>query len=111
MLRVGKYDHKITFVNFGQVSNGSGGYIPEYTDLLTTKADIIQLKQSSQLEQVQLGLPTAYRVRVQKRKGFDPVVGMLVKWNDVLFAIKNTPTVENTRVGQEWIFDIVNDGT
>lgn len=106
MIRTGKYDQRISFVEFGQVSNGSGGYIPAETVLLSTNARIEQLKQSRNIEQVQMGLPSTYRVGVMVRKGFEPKVGMTVKWRDERYQIITSPVVANVRMMREWVFDI-----
>lgn len=106
MIRTGKYDQKITFVKYGTVSNGSGGYTPTETEILTTNARIDQLKQSRNIEQVQMSLPSTYRVGVMVRKGFEPVVGMVVKWRGDKYQIITSPVVANVRMMREWLFDI-----
>lgn len=107
MLRLGGYDQKISFISYQDVPNGSGGYIPTSTIELSTWARITQLKQSRNIEQVQLGLPATYRVGVQKRKGFEPTISMVLQWKGNDYQIVNTPTVEEVRMGQEWVFDVI----
>jgi len=109
MLRVGKYDQKITFIRFQRVSNGSGGTVVTPVDVLATWARIDQLKQSRNIEQVQMGLPSTYRVGVQVRSGFEPSIAMVVRWRGEDYAIKTSPVVDNVRTGKEWVFDISKD--
>lgn len=105
-MKFGDYDQKIKFVKFGEVSDGAGGYDPVEQVLLTTNARIKQLKQSGDLEKVQMGLPTAYRVGVMFREGFSVEVGMLAEWKGVRYKVLNAPTVINVRVHKELVFDI-----
>lgn len=106
MLRAGKYDQKIKFISFGQVSNGSGGWIPTEGEVLSTWARIEQLKQSRNIEQVQMGLPSTFIVGVRKREGFEPTIAMVVEWKGEKYQIITSPVVENVRTGQEWVFNI-----
>lgn len=109
-MKFGAYDQKIEFVKFDSVSDGAGGYDPVEVSLLSTLAQVKQLKQSGQLEQVHMGLPTAFRVRVIARSGFEIKVGMLVKWRNVIYQVLTAPTVESVRLVKEWIFDIGERG-
>lgn len=110
-MRLGRYDQRIEFFMEGQQSDGAGGYYPVEEIVLTTWSAIEQLPQSRNIEQVQLGLPSTYRVRVQFRKGFEPDVSMLVKWRDKAYTIVTSPVVRNVRMQQEWVFDIsIRDG-
>ncbi|GHE34881.1 head-tail adaptor protein [Sphingobacterium griseoflavum] len=112
MLRAGKYDQKIVFLTFGSISNGAGGYIPdtEGAEVLSTFARVMQIRQSWNIEQVQKGLPTTYRVGVQIRSGFEPAVNMVVRWKGQDYQMITSPTVEDVRMGQEWVFDITKNG-
>lgn len=100
------YDQKIDFITEGETSDGYGGVTPSDTVELSTWAAIEQLKQSRSIEQVQMKLPSTYRVKVQVREGFYPTVNMRVKWNGQKFNILTSPVVENVRLKKEWIFDI-----
>lgn len=105
-MRLGSYDQRIEFFKEGQQSDGAGGYYPVEEIVLKTWSAIEQLPQSRNIEQVQMGLPSTYRVKVQVRKGFNPDVSMLVKWRGQAYTIITSPVVKNVRVQQEWIFDI-----
>lgn len=105
-MKLGAYDQRIQFISFGQVSDGAGGYTPVEEVLLTTLARFDQLKQSGSLEKVLMGLPTAYRLGIMVRSGFEIKVGMLVKWKDVVYKVLNAPTVVSVRYQKEWVFDI-----
>lgn len=106
MLRAGRYDQKISFVKFGTQPNGSGGYTPAEDVVKSTWSRIEQLNQSRNIEQVQMGLPSTYRVGVQIRKGFEPSIDMVVRWKGKDFQIITSPVVSDVRMGQEWVFDI-----
>lgn len=106
MLRAGRYDQKITFIEFTPVSNGSGGTIVTPVEVLTTFASVEQLKQSRNIEQVQLGLPSTLLVGVQVRKGFKPTVAMVVRWRGVDHQIITSPYESNVRTALQWTFNI-----
>ncbi|QBQ41078.1 head-tail adaptor protein [Sphingobacterium psychroaquaticum] len=109
-MKLGAYDQKIEFIKFGNTPDGAGGYDPVEESLLTTFAQIKQLKQSGDLEKVYMGLPTAYRVKVIARSGFSIVVGMLIRWRGVVYQILSAPDVDSVRLQKEWIFDIGQQG-
>lgn len=112
MLKTGRYDQKIKFKEYGIVSDGAGGYIPAEnpTIVLSTFARINQIKQSWNIEQLQKGLPSTWRVGVMVRKGFDPNIGMVVEWKGEDYQIITSPVIESIRMGQEWTFDITRNG-
>lgn len=106
-MRYGKYDQKIQFISYTQVSDGAGGYDSTEKVDLTTFARIEQLKVRADIEQSQMQLPAVYRVRVMVRKGFLPMVNSNVKWRGDIYQISTTPQVEDVRLQKEWVFDIV----
>lgn len=103
---IGKYDQKIKFYTEGVVSDGGGGYVPSKQLELETWARIEQLNISKDIDQAQMSLPSVFRVAVQVRKGFQPLVSHIIEWRDKRFAIINAPQVEDVRLQKEWIFDI-----
>lgn len=105
-MKLGSFDQKIQFVSEGKVSDGKGGYIPQEIVELSTYAAIEQLKQSRSLEQVQMKLPSAYRVSIHARESFTPTVGKKVKWRGEYFNIITAPVEENTRYRKLLTFDI-----
>lgn len=106
MINFGKYDQKVSFVTMGQVSDGYGGFTPTATTALTTFASVSQLKGSNDLEAAQIGLPKTYRIGVQHRTGFEPLVTMQITYRGVAHVIKSVEeSVErNTR---EWVITAV----
>jgi SPP1 family predicted phage head-tail adaptor len=105
-MKLGKFDQKIQFVRDGKVSDGAGGYIPGEILILETFAAIEQLAQSRQIEQVQLQLPSTWRVSIHARKDFTPEVGMRVKWSGEKYNIITSPFVEGVRYKKSQTFDI-----
>lgn len=105
-MKLGGYNQKIQFIHEGQVPDGYGGCMPSDVVDLETFARIEQLPQSRSIEQVQMKLPSTYRVGVQARSGFYPSVNNMVKWRGEKYSIITSPVVENVRLNQEWIFDI-----
>ena len=99
-MKLGKYDQKVQFGNEGMVSDGAGGYVPGDVVILETFARIEQLKQSWNIEQVQMKLPSTYRVGVQVRKGFEPNITMWLKWRGEKYNIITSPVVEDVRKRQ-----------
>lgn len=109
-MQIGKYDERIEFVSYGTEPDGAGGTIPVRNVLMSSFASIEQLKQSKSLEQVQMGLPSAFRVRMMVRKDFEITTGKLVEWKGSPYHVLTSPQVESTRYQQEWIFDIGRQG-
>lgn len=105
-MQSGKYDQRIEFVRYGEEPDGSGGTIPVTEVLLSSWASVEQLKQSKDIEQVQMSLDSAFRVRMMVRKDFEVTVGKLVEWEGKPYSVITSPQVESTRLKQEWIFDI-----
>src|SRR5690606_13972561 len=110
-MQLGKYDQRIEFVKYGQQPDGAGGSIPIREVILSSWASVEQLKQRKDLEAVSMGLKSAFRVRMMVRKGFKPSVGTNVEWRGDTYAVTTDPQVENVRMQQEWVFDIMkSDG-
>ena len=105
-MKLGKFDQKIQFVKEGQVSDGAGGYTPGDIPVLETYAAIEQLPQSRSIEQVQLQLPSTWRVSIHARKNFIPTVAMRVLWRGDRYNIITSPVVEGARYQKTQTFDI-----
>lgn len=103
MINFGKYDQKVSFVTYGQVSDGYGGYVPSETTVISTFASVRQLKGYSDIEQAQLTLPNTYVVYIQQRSSFSPTTSMKIKYRGNVLAINS---VEQTteRGALEWKF-------
>jgi head-tail adaptor len=72
MINFGKYDQKVTFINFQSVSDGAGGTTLTPLISLITFASIKQTKGTDGLESGQMVLPNTYEVRIQFRTSFIP---------------------------------------
>ena len=105
-MKIGRYDQKVKFISEGSITDEYGGVLPTEIVELETWARIEQLPQSRSLEQVQLKLPTVYRIAIQIRKGFNPTVNLRVIWRGETYNIITSPVVEDIRTSKEWIFDI-----
>jgi len=105
-MKLGKFDQKIQVVTEGQVSDGKGGYIPNDVVKLDTYAAIEQLKQSRSIEQVQMKLPSTFRVTIHYRNGYHPTVSDILKWAGERYNIITSPVVESVRYGKQLTFDV-----
>lgn len=72
MINFGKYDQKVAFVSFQNVSDGAGGTTPTATTALTTFASVKQTNGKSGLESGEIVLPNTYTVAIQYRVSFVP---------------------------------------
>jgi SPP1 family predicted phage head-tail adaptor len=72
MINFGKYDQKVAFVSFQNVSDGAGGTTPTATTALTTFASVTQTRGTSGLESGEMVLPNTYNVAIQYRVSFVP---------------------------------------
>lgn len=103
MINFGKYDQKVSFVTFGQVSDGYGGYVPSETVALSTFASVKQVRASGDIEQAQLTLPNTYSIYIQQRNGFTPNTMLSIKYrNEILKVNSFEQTTE--RGALEWKF-------
>jgi SPP1 family predicted phage head-tail adaptor len=109
MIQFGKYDRKIQFVHFGQVSDGYGGYTPTETVLLSTLSDVKQLRGTNDLEQAQLGLPKTFVFKVQFRAGFEPNQAMQIKYQGINHVIKGVEVIQERNFREWWITATRND--
>lgn len=72
MINFGKYDQKVTFVNFQSVSDGAGGTTPTPLTSVITFASVKQIRGVDGLESNQMVLPNTYEIRIQYRTSFTP---------------------------------------
>lgn len=72
MITFGKYDQKVSFINFQSVSDGAGGTTLTPITSLITFASVKQTKGVDGLESGQMVLPNTYEVRIQYRNMFTP---------------------------------------
>ena len=106
-MKIGRYDQEITIYTKSRVSNGAGGQMVTYINPVTIFARVEQLKQSKSLQEVQLKLPTAFRIGIHF-DAYSPTLENVIEWNGEKCNIINTPTrVDYTRQVKEWEFDII----
>jgi SPP1 family predicted phage head-tail adaptor len=106
MINFGKYDQKIDFISFSNVSDGYGGTEPTETLVLSTFASVRQLRANDGIEASQMVFPVAYQVMVQVREGFTPTVAMMVKYRNQKYKIAGViKRIE--RMSQEWVMTII----
>lgn len=72
MINFGKYDQKVVFISFQNVSDGAGGTVVTPLTSLITFASVKQTRGSNQNESGQMVLPNRYTVRIQYRNLFTP---------------------------------------
>lgn len=72
MINFGKYDQKVTFITFQNVSDGAGGTVLTPLTSLITFASVKQIRGSNANEAGQMVLPNRYEVRIQYRNLFTP---------------------------------------
>ena len=89
MINFGKYDQKVSFVSFGQVSDGYGGFIPAESVVLDTFASVKQMKGANSLEDAQLKFPQTMVFYVQQRAGFYPDTSMQINYQLNQHVIKS----------------------
>jgi SPP1 family predicted phage head-tail adaptor len=103
MIDFGKYDQRVTFQIYDEVSDGFSGTVPTFTDVLTTFASVKQLKSSSDVEQARLDLDKTYLIKIQARASFEPTLQHRIVYKGDILTIKSV-SVENERLTREyWI--------
>jgi SPP1 family predicted phage head-tail adaptor len=109
MITLGKYDQKVLFRSYQNVSDGFGGTVPTATTILSTFARAIQMKGTSTAEQAQLMLPNTYKIGVLIRTGFQPSTNMVVLYRSKEYKIVGVEK-RDERQAREWVITIVGDG-
>lgn len=87
MINFGKYDQKVTFINFQSVSDGAGGTTLTPVTSLITFASVKQTRGSNQNESGQMVLPNRYTVRIQYRNLFIPGLTYQIFYNNHYYRI------------------------
>lgn len=82
MVKFGNYDQKVKFKTYQDQSDGFGGSIPSYVEVLSTYASISVKSVSHLTEGGSLELSKYYEIRVQYRAGFVPNESMRIEYKD-----------------------------
>lgn len=77
-MNTGRYDQRVLFRSFQDVSDGHGGTTPIPVTLLETFAAVKQVKSSSDLEQLQNDLNKVYKIAIRHRLDFTPSQGSVI---------------------------------
>lgn len=102
----GDLKHKVRFVKYNYVSDGSGGQIGTPEDVLTTWAKVTTVKSVKTLEALQEALNTVYKVVIRMRQGFKPQSDYSVFYKGIEMVIL---TIESDEVeNREWILTITD---
>ena len=72
MINFGKYDQKVTFVNFQAATDGAGGTVLTPLNSLITFASVKQTRSSNDIEAGQMVIPNRYTIKIQYRTLFTP---------------------------------------
>jgi SPP1 family predicted phage head-tail adaptor len=72
MVKAGTYDQSLTFRSIQNISDGYGGTIPSFVDLIFTYGSVKVLKAFNTVEATQLELPQTYEIRIMYRASFTP---------------------------------------
>lgn len=105
-MNFGKYDQKVDFISYENISDGYGGTEPTETLVLSTFASVRQLRGNDGVEASQLVFPNTYQLTIQYREGFTPTVVMMVKYRGVVYKIAGVLR-KYERMTQEWVMTII----
>lgn len=106
MINFGKYDQKVTFVNFQSVSDGAGGTTLTPITSLITFAAIKQIRGVDGLESGQMVLPNTYEVRIQYRTLFTPDIYYQIQYRSKYHKIIGIK-LEDMRQHKEYVIQMV----
>jgi len=110
MINFGKYTERVSFVTFGEVPDGYGGFVPTPMVEATTSARLIQSRGSNSIESLQLKLPKTYVMGIQWRSGFQPDETQQVVYKGQLHEI-NGVFLNDERTRKEWIVTLIKTNT
>lgn len=102
MFQAGKYDQKVTFRSYQDITDNYGGSLPVWSDVLTTFAAVTVNRAFNVTEASQLELPLTYDIRVQYRSSFSPDESMRINYLDKDLMIKSV-RLNMERQKREWI--------
>lgn len=105
-MNFGKYDQRIEFISYQDVDDGFGGTIPSETSVLSTFAQIRQLRGGDGIEASKLVLPVSYQAIVQIREGFEPNTTMMIKYREDVYKIAGI-LKRYERMNKEWIITMI----
>lgn len=106
MINFGKYDQKVTFVNFQTVSDGAGGTTLTPLTSLITFAAVSQTKANDGLEAGQMVLPNTYQVRIQYRALFTPDLNFQILYRSKYHKITSIQ-FDDQRQHKEYIITMI----
>jgi len=106
MINFGKYDQKVSFINFQAVSDGAGGTTLTPITSLITFASIQQTRGGNALESGEMVLPNTYEVRIQYRTLFTPTENFQILYGSKYFKITSI-RLESQRQHKEYIITMV----
>lgn len=106
MINFGKYDQKVEFISFQTISDGAGGTIPTATTILNTFASVTQTRASNAIEASDLVLPNTYRVAIQYRSSFTPLVDYQILYRSKYYKITGVQLLDE-RQHKEYIITMV----
>ena len=106
MINFGKYDQKVTFINFQSVSDGAGGTTLTPINSLITFASVNQTRGNNGVESGQNVLPNTYQVRIQYRTTFTPNINFQIFYASKYYKITGVQ-LNDERQHKEYIINMV----
>lgn len=90
ILKAGDLRERITFKRAtGKVSNGSGGYIFTYTDILSTFASVTEMSSDSALIAQQENIKQVIKVLIRYREDIAVKIADVILWRGFTFVVSN----------------------
>lgn len=105
MINFGKYDQKVTFVNFQAATDGAGGTVLTPLTSLITFASVNQTRSSDDIESGQMVIPNRYTVRIQYRTLFTPSLIYQIVYRNNYYKITGIQ-LSDERQHKEYIITI-----
>lgn len=107
MINFGKYDQKVTFINFQSVSDGAGGTVLTPLTSLITFASVKQTRGNNAVEAGQMVLPNTYEVKIQYRDLFTPELYYQIFYRSKYHRITS---IQLTELRQHKEYTIIMEG-
>lgn len=107
MINFGKYDQKVTFINFQSVSDGAGGTVLTPITSLITFASVKQTRGNNAVEAGQMVLPNTYEVKIQYRDLFTPELYYQIFYRSKYHRITS---IQLTELRQHKEYTIIMEG-
>lgn len=107
-MNTGKQDRRVEFITYGPgIQDGSGGTTPNRIVLLSTFAEVNQVKSGFRLEELQQILNDTFKFTVKWRSSFNPNLASFINYDGLDLSITSVE-LNTQRLKRYWTITAIN---